>query len=175
MINSLSKILQKKKIFLELILNRQINLKKKIMTRKNIKIIGFGLLFCHFINIYKKTDVELVYKKNKKNNQIINSIKNLNKPYYQTPYFLSTCLEIFYGNIDKRETVKYKRKFIYTKNGEKIALDFCELEEKNENFKLKKNNEKFQTIKKPIVLLIPGLCGHSNSPYIKYFKKSPSK
>lgn len=161
MIKNLSKFIRKNIYLVKTLMKRK---KKFQLTKGKIKIIGTGLLLCHLINIYKKTDIEFIHKKNEQNIKILNSIKSLKQAYLQSPFFLSTCLEIFYGNIDKRETVKYKRKIIYTKEGEQIALDFCESDSKKEKIKTKK---KKNSKKPPIVLLIPGLCGHSNSPYIK--------
>ncbi len=65
-------------------------------------------------------------------------------------------MEMIYGTaLDKRFDVVYDREIFYGEDGENQALDWIK-ETEEEKLKIK-----------PIVVLLPGLTGHSGVSYIK--------
>jgi predicted alpha/beta-fold hydrolase len=83
-------------------------------------------------------------------------------PYYRTSFMLPfRFTEIIYGALfDTKHYFRYDREVIESYDGEKIALDWGSLHAKFE----KSEND---LDKVPVVMLLPGLSGSSESPYIK--------
>jgi predicted alpha/beta-fold hydrolase len=117
--------------------------------------------FTTFYFNYIQNKIELVYKKNVKNELLINEIEQLKTcSYISTSFLPFSFFEILYGNLlEQPSDLKYNREIIYSKDQENLALDWG----------VSENKELFgQSEQKPIIVFLPGLTGGSPSNYIKY-------
>ncbi len=139
-------------------LEQRINTNQKI--RRFFMLLGFGsiglVIYSHTIN----SRLELIYKDTKENSEIINFLRDLKNPKYPiTAYLPFRFMQVIYGNrFDNREFVEYIREIVYDQNGENFALDWGSVHALHEE----KVSEKT-----PIVILLPGLTGGSESQYMK--------
>jgi len=105
---------------------------------------------------YCKEYPKIRYKRTPRNDNLVNSITFLQKPYeyilWGSSYTLQTCFatagRLFWNT-------KYRREILDTPDGGVIALDYVDEGIKDDSI--------------PVVLLIPGICSTSKANYIKCF------
>ena len=103
--------------------------------------------------------LDLIYKDNDNNREIVNKISQLrSRSYISSGLLPHGFFEIIYGNVfEQVDRFEYEREIVYTQDKENLALDWGSLSK----------NSRGVLDQKAVVILIPGLTGSSRANYIK--------
>lgn len=112
--------------------------------------------FNHF-----NTSFEIDFKDTTTNRDIINSIHHFRNGVYNSTFYLPLrFMQIIYSHaIDRRAYLRYDREIVMTPDGENLAVDWATIHARFEDSDAQEEM--------PVVILLPGITGSSNSNYIK--------
>ena len=114
-------------------------------------------IFLIFQKFYLHSNVEVYYSKTKKNKKIVDSISLVKKGYTPTIWAINSLLHAYVTNTYRKPKLpKYDQRItLYNSYDQRIEIDCLN------PFKHDKDT--------PIVVIIPGIGGHSEKDYIKSF------
>jgi hypothetical protein len=122
---------------------------------KKLLILGTGIILVNYLHkVSYKSKIEIIYSPTEENEKIIKELKL--GSYISAPYTLFPSFELFLGSLDNRHKIDFDRDIIYTEKGENMAVDY----------KIGYNKHQSEN-KKAVVILLPGMSGNTDAPYIK--------